>query len=68
MERISLVSYMRDGMSELGTKEYEDARHDYVMERSRNKEHKLWRDRWNGVSPNMWEEPEWHEYRKARNV
>lgn len=68
MERISLVSYMRDGMSELGSKEYEDARHDYVQERSRNKDHKLWRERWNGVSPNMWEEDEWHDYRKAKGV
>ncbi|MEK9697097.1 MAG: hypothetical protein VW270_15150, partial [Candidatus Poseidoniales archaeon] len=68
MERVSLVSYMRDGMVELKSKEYEDARYDYVMERSHNRDHKLWRDRWNGVSPGMWEEDEWLEFLTARGL
>lgn len=68
MERISMVSYMRDGMQELKSKEYEDARRDYVTERSRNKDHKLWRDRWNGVSEGMWGEEEWLSYLESKGL
>lgn len=68
MERISMVSYMRDGMQELKSKEYEDARRDYVTERSRNKDHKLWRDRWNGVSEGMWAEEEWLSYLESKGL
>ena len=68
MERVSMVSYMRDGMSALKSKEYENARREYVTERSRNKDHKLWRDRWNGVSEGMWGETEWLDYLEARGL
>jgi hypothetical protein len=68
MERISMVSYMRDGMQELKSKEYEDARREYVTERSRNKDHKLWRDRWNGVSEGMWAEDEWLSYLESKGL
>jgi len=68
MERISLVSYMRDGMVFLRSKEYEDARHNYVIERSRNHKHPLWRDRWNGVSENMWSELEWLDYLESQGL
>lgn len=68
MERISMVSYMRDGMQELKSKEYEDARRDYVTERSHNKDHRLWKDRWNGVSEGMWSEDEWLNYLTSRNL
>lgn len=68
MERVSMVSYMRDGMSALQSKEYEDARREYVTERSRNKDHKLWRDRWNGVSEGMWGETEWLDYLETRGL
>lgn len=68
MERISMVSYMRDGMQELKSKEYEDARRDYVTERSRNKDHKLWRDRWNGVSEGMWKETSWLDYLESKGL
>ena len=68
MERISMVSYMRDGMQELKSKEYEDARREYVTERSRNTDHKLWRERWNGVSEGMWAEDEWANYLASKNL
>jgi len=68
MERISMVSYMRDGMQELKSKEYEDARRDYVTERSHNKDHQLWKDRWNGVSENMWAENEWLDYLNSKGL
>ena len=61
-ERISLVVYLRDKMQELGSKEYEDARYEYVEKRRTNPEHKLYKKLWNGVSPGMWEEQEWYDY------
>ena len=68
MERISMVSYMRDGMSALRSKEYEDARRDYVTERSRNKDHPLWREKWNGVSEGMWAGGEWGNYLASKGM
>ncbi len=68
MERISMVSYMRDGMQSLRSKEYEDARREYVTDRSRNKDHPLWRERWNGVSEGMWAEDEWLEFLNSKNL
>jgi len=68
MERISMVSYMRDGMSALRSKEYEDARRDYVTERSRNKDHALWREKWNGVSEGMWADEEWGNYLASKGM
>lgn len=61
-ERISLVCYFREKMLELGSKEYEDTRFDFVESRRLNKEHKEWRPLWNGVSPGMWDSDEWYEY------
>lgn len=61
-ERISLVCYLREKMLELGSKEYEDHRFNYVESRRKNKEHPLQRKLWNGISPMMWEEQEWYDY------
>jgi hypothetical protein len=61
-ERISLVCYLREGMLDLGSKEYEDIRFNYVESRRKNKEHPLQRRLWNGISPGMWEEKEWYDY------
>lgn len=61
-ERISLVCYFREGMLELGSKEYEDARFNYVEDRKNNKEHPHWRKGWNGISPGMWTSDEWYNY------
>ena len=61
-ERISLVCYFREKMLDLGSKEYEDVRYNYVESRRKNKDHRLWQPLWNGVSRNMWDEQEWYDY------
>jgi Oxygenase domain of the 2OGFeDO superfamily len=61
-ERISLVVYFREKMLELGSKEYEDCRYDFVESRRLNKEHPEQRELWNGVSAGMWESEEWYDY------
>jgi Oxygenase domain of the 2OGFeDO superfamily len=68
-ERISLVCYFREKMLELGSKEYEDCRHDFVESRRLNKEHSGHknedgspRHKWNGISTAMWESQEWYDY------
>ena len=47
---------------ELTQKKYENTRRQYVIDRRNNKDHKLWRFGWNGVSPGMWFEREWYDY------
>jgi hypothetical protein len=60
-------------MLELGSKEYEDCRYDFVEQRRLNKEHpgQLYEDGtqrhlWNGVSPSMWDSEEWYEYLESK--
>ena len=62
MLRMSLVYYFREDMGKLGSWDYEMTRRNFVDDRRLNKEHKLWREYWNGVSPNMWAEQEWYDY------
>jgi len=66
MERISLVCYFRDKMSELGSWEYEAVRRQFVDDRMHNKEHPNQRPLWNGVSPGMWESQEWYDYLESK--
>lgn len=61
-ERVSLVCYFREKMLELGSKEYEDCRYDFVEDRKNNKEHPEQRPLWNGVSAGMWDTDEWYDY------
>lgn len=61
-ERISLVVYFREKMLELGPKQYEECRFNYVESRRLNKEHPEWRQLWNGITPAMWESQEWFDY------
>jgi hypothetical protein len=68
-ERVSLVVYFREKMLELGSKQYEECRYDFVESRRTNKEHPgqfyedgSMRHLWNGVSPGMWESQEWYDY------
>jgi hypothetical protein len=68
-ERVSLVVYFREKMLELGSKQYEECRYDFVESRRTNKEHSgqfyedgSMRHLWNGVSPGMWESQEWYDY------
>ena len=72
-ERVSLVCYFRENMLQLGSKEYEDCRYDFVESRRLNKEHPgqfyedgTMRHLWNGVSPGMWESDEWYEYCESK--
>ena len=61
-ERVSLVCYFREKMLELGSKEYEDTRYDFVEHRKNDKEHPEQRPLWNGVSAGMWESKEWYDF------
>jgi hypothetical protein len=61
-ERISLVVYFREKMLELGSKEYEDCRYEFVESRRKNPEHPQQRKLWNGVSEGMWTSEEWYDY------
>lgn len=65
-ERISVVCYFREKMLELGSREYEDCRYEYVESRRLNPEHPLWKKLWNGVSPGMWDEQEWYDYLRSK--
>ena len=49
-------------MKVLGSWEYEKTRRQFVDDRRLNPNHPLWRESWNGVSPNMWYEQEWYDY------
>lgn len=75
-ERISLVCYFREGMLTGGQKEYEDHRRIFVEMRKNNKDHVLWREGWNGISPNCFSDnssieqdfsqaKEWYDYLMA---
>jgi hypothetical protein len=64
-ERVSLVCYLREKMLELGSKEYEDIRYNFVESRRKNPEHPMQRRLWNGVSTGMWESGEWYDYLRA---
>ena len=65
-ERISLVVYFREKMLELGSKEYEDTRYDFVEHRKNDKEHPEQRPLWNGVSAGMWNSKEWYDYCESK--
>ena len=65
-ERISLVVYFREKMLELGSKEYEDTRYDFVEHRKNDKEHPEQRALWNGVSAGMWESKEWYDFCESK--
>jgi hypothetical protein len=65
-ERISLVCYFREKMLELGSKEYEDTRYDFVEQRKNDKEHSEQRPLWNGVSAGMWESKEWYDFCESK--
>lgn len=67
-DRLTLVCYFREKMVELKSWEYEMLRKQYVEDRRNNKDHKLWRPLWNGVSPGMWEDQEWFDYMKAHDM
>lgn len=61
-ERISLVCYFREKMLELGSKEYEETRYDFVESRRKDKDHPDQRPLWNGVTAGMWTSDEWYTF------
>lgn len=61
-ERMSVVMYFRESMLECGSKKYEETRKNFVYMRRDNKDHPLWHQGWNGVSPGMWDTEEWANY------
>ena len=61
-ERISLVVYFREKMLELGTKEYEDCRYEFIESRRLDKEHPYQRILWNGISPGWENSEEWSNF------
>ena len=67
-DRMTIVAYFREKMLDLKSYEYENLRKQYVDERRLNKDHKLQRPLWNGVSPAMWEDQEWYDYMAAHNI
>jgi len=67
-DRMTIVAYFREKMTELKSWDYEQLRKQYVDERHSNKDHKFWRPLWNGVSPGMWEDQEWYDYMKKHNM
>lgn len=67
-DRLTLVCYFREKMVDLKSWEYEMLRKQFVEERRTNKDHKLQRPLWNGVSPGMWDDQEWYDYMKKHNM
>jgi hypothetical protein len=67
-DRMTIVAYFREKMTDLKSWEYEFLRKQYIHERHLNKEHKYYRHLWNGVSPNMWEEQEWYDYMEKHGM
>ena len=76
-ERVSMIAFFHENLMELGSYDYEDTRRQFVESRMYNKEHPLWWDKWNGVSPGMWADGpsktgdytparEWYDYLKAK--
>jgi len=65
-ERVSLVCYFREKMLELGSKEYEDTRYDFVESRRKDPDHPEQRPLWNGVSAGMWTSKEWYDYCESK--
>jgi hypothetical protein len=65
-ERVSLVCYFREKMLELGSKEYEDTRYDFVESRRKNPDHPEQRPLWNGVTAGMWASQEWYDFCESK--
>lgn len=70
-ERISLVCYLRENMTQCGSRAYEDMRKQFVQSMIEDKtrpEHKNYTHKsqiWNGVFPGMWESDEWVHYLRS---
>jgi hypothetical protein len=67
-DRMTIVAYFREKMTELKSWDYENLRKQFVDERRLNKDHKLQRPLWNGVSEGMWKQQEWYDYMAKHNI
>ena len=67
-DRMTIVAYFREKMTELKSWDYEQLRKQYIEERRSNRNHEYYRALWNGVSPGMWGEQEWYDYMKKHNM
>jgi hypothetical protein len=67
-DRMTIVAYFREKMIELKSWDYENLRKQFVDERRLNKDHKLQRPLWNGVSEDMWKQQEWYDYMDKHNI
>jgi hypothetical protein len=67
-DRMTIVAYFREKMVELKSWDYEQLRKKYIDDRRQNKDHKLWRSLWNGVSTDMWQDQEWFDYMEKNNM
>ena len=67
-DRMTIVAYFREKMIELKSWDYENLRKQFVDERRLNKDHKLQRPLWNGVSEGMWKQQEWFDYMAKHNI
>ena len=54
--------FLRGKMLELGSKEYEDLRYQFVESRRKNPDHPNQRRLWNGISEGMWTSQEGYEF------
>ena len=54
-DRMTIVAYFREKMTDLKSWDYEQLRKQYIEERRMNKDHPLQRPLWNGVSAGMWD-------------
>lgn len=61
-ERVSLVVYLREGMLELGSYEYEKCREDFIEGRRLNPNHPEQRYKWNGISPGVFTSQEFYDH------
>ena len=64
-ERISIVCYFRENMLNCGDSLYEKTRENFVKFNRSNKNHRYWRENWNGVFPSMWSDESWYDYLRA---
>jgi hypothetical protein len=61
-ERISIIAFFHEGMLTLGSYDYENTRREFIESRRLNPDHPEQRNRWNGISPGIWESDEWINY------
>lgn len=67
-DRLSLVLYFRESITDCKSFAYEEARKRYVYMRKQDKTLPEWREGWNGISPGMFFEDKWFEYLRMNGL